>query len=208
MEQVQGNKTKLQGKRNRNKAEAMRRAIFVNYKELEDWFWDNGNMSHVYKHCTALHFLGERLISNRYNLKKPKFSTCCSNGMAAFHFLLPHCYPICQKIFLTDEGLSRHPKPAEKCELRSYQVPTILPTFWNPPPVLLYLLQSSYSEARNFRLKIRSDNSPMAMTSIRADLVTRGPGKSKFNPAITVHVRSYHGICALCPLLVEFFDLH
>ncbi len=76
----------MQGKRKRNKAEAMRRARFVHHKGLKGGFWDNGSMSHVCKHCTALHFLGEHLISAESTLKKPKFSTCCSNGMVTPHF--------------------------------------------------------------------------------------------------------------------------
>ena len=80
-------------------------------------------------------------------------------------------------------------------------MPKIIPTFPEPPALLRQLLTSKSAEARHFRKNIRYYNSAMAMAmaSVRAEFVSRGPGFSKYNPTITVHGRTYHEIGALQP---------
>ena len=75
----------------------------------------------------------------------------------------------------------------------------VLPTFREPPPLLQELLTSNSAECRHFRKHIRHYNSALAMASVRANFVTRGPGSSNFNTTVTVHGRMYHEIGALIP---------
>ena len=69
-------------------------------------------------------------------------------------------------------------------------------TFAEPPKLLRELLASNTATARHFRKNIRMYNSALAMASVRAQFVSRGPGTSKYNPTVTVHGRMYHEIGA------------
>ena len=72
-------------------------------------------------------------------------------------------------------------------------------TFSDPPFLLRQLLTSSLVELNHLRKYIRHCNSALAMASVRADFVARGPGTSNYTLTVTVHVRMYHEIGALIP---------
>ncbi len=105
---------------NKGSAKNMRKLRRVFYKETDDEYWYNGAMSYTFKLCTALHFLGERLIGSGSRLSNQKFGICCSNGQVTPYFLLPHSCPIVKNAFQTEGGLHRHPKPAEKFQACMY----------------------------------------------------------------------------------------
>ena len=128
-------------------------------------------MSHSCRFRSELHFLVESLIGNTSAPSKARFGTCCSNSQLTPHFVLHSNWPDCGRGFDTETGLSRPPKPSEKCIGRGYEVPKILPHFSNPPPLLTELLTSKSAEARYFRSKIWNYDSAMAMESMQADFL-------------------------------------
>ena len=71
--------------------------------------------------------------------------------------------------------------------------------FEQPHVLLRDILTSNSRQGKHFRKNIRQYNSALAMASVRADFVSRGPAVSKYNPAVTVLGKMYHEIGALEP---------
>lgn len=169
------------------------------YEVRDDGYWDCGEMKFKCKLCSALHYLGERKVTAGSTLKDPKFSLCCANGQLTPHFELSSGCPHCKQPFRTKDNVPRPPLPGEACKNCSQVVPLVLPAFPEPPTLLRELLTAQTAEAKHFRGKIRGYNSALAMGSVCAQFVSRGPGPSKFFPTITVHGRMHHEIGALIP---------
>ena len=63
----------------------------------------------------------------------------------------------------------------------------------------------------SFRKNIRMYNSALAVASVRAQFVLRGPGPWQYSPAVMVHMKMYHEIGALEPatgMLRRFASVH
>ena len=91
--------------------------------------------------------------------------------------------------FKNKERFDRPPHPDEGCSSCGKVVSKTIPTFAEPPALLDEILTSSSAERRHFRKNNRQCNSALAMASVRAEFVSRGPGISKYNPITTVHGR-------------------
>ena len=166
---------------------------------LETGYWDCGSMTYVCQFYSALHFLCERNRKTGSTLSTPKFSECCSDGQVIPHFLHGSACLHCSANFSTSGGQPRPSEAGETCSSCGNLVPKILPSFSEPPHLLQELLSSNLAEARHFRKNIRHWNSALAMASVRADFVARGPGVSRYNPTVTVHGKMYHERGALIP---------
>ena len=162
-------------------------------------YWNCGAMNQKCNHCDALHFLGEKTSTSGSTLKNPKFALCCSNGQVTPHFLLQSSCSNCNEPFTSALGILRSPFAGESCKKCGFCVPRKLPTFPEPPALLRQLLTLSSKDAKHFRRYIRLYNSTLAVASVRANFVERGPGSSKFFPTVTVHGRMYHQMGALIP---------
>ena len=154
-------------------------------------------MTYICEFCSALHYLGEVRIKSGSTCANPKFSECCSSGQVTPHFLLSSSCVQSSEIFRNNEGIERHPNPGEACQSCGLIVSKIIPTFIEPHVLLRDLLTSDSAEGKPFRKNFRGYNSALAMASVGAEFVSRGPGISKYNPTITVHGRMYHEIGAL-----------
>lgn len=64
----------------------------------------------------------------------------------------------------------------------------------------LFVLIKSFA-GRHFRENTRSYNSVPSMEAFGSNWVSRGPGRSSFNPTITLHGQIYHYLSALSPPL-------
>ena len=93
----------------------------------------------------------------------------------------------------------RHLLLKEVCNSCSYVVPKTLQVFEQPPVLLREILTTTSRQGRHFRKNIRQCNSALAMASVRADFVLRGPCVSKYDPTVTIHGRMCHEIDALEP---------
>ena len=150
--------------------------------EPDTGYWHCGSMIYPCRLCSALRYFGEKTNGPGSTQRNPKFSGCCSNGPLTPDFVLSSS---CADSF--------HPST------KTFAVSKSVSSFSEPPKLLRELLTSDSAEARHFRKHIRLYNSALAMASVRADFVRRGPGISKYNPTITVHGRMYHEIGALLP---------
>ena len=92
-----------------------------------------------------------------------------------------------------------HPLPEEICNSCSYIGQKVLPVFEHPPVLLRGILTSNERQGRHFGKNTRQCNKSLAMTSVRADFVSRGSGFSKYNPTAIIHGRMYHKIGAKGP---------
>ena len=162
-------------------------------------YWNCGKMSWKCRNSLPLHFLGEKNRNIGSTMMTPMFSSCFSNGQVTPHFIFRNKCQRCAHAFDMSLSNFRLLKPGETCPDCMHAVPEVLPTFPEPPLLLRELLTACSAEARHFRRNIRHYNSALAMASVRAEFVGRGPGISKYNPTITVHGRMYHEMGALIP---------
>ena len=166
----------------------------------EDGYLNLGDMSHVCSHCGALHWLCERSITCGSSLKSPRFHRCCANGQITPHTLRSSVCLQCSTHFRDQDGNIRAPEPHEICSTCHSIVPQPLPALEDPPLLLRVLLTSENVRAKRFRKDIRQYNNALAMGSVRANFVSRGPGPSAYNPTLTIQGRMYHQIGAMSSL--------
>ncbi len=74
-----------------------------------------------------------------------------------------------------------------------------IPLQKDPPALLRTLLTGEESRSKNFRRNIVRYNNALCMASVHARWVTRGQGKSSFNPTATLQGRVHHFLGALEP---------
>ena len=157
-------------------------------------------MKHVCSPCAVLHWLCERSVTSGSSLKSPRFHRCCANGQIVPRNLLSSECSQCSTPFRNQQGSIRVPEPHDVCSLCDYIVPQPLPTFEDPKILLRMLLTSQNFREKRFRKDIRQYNNALAMGSVRANFVSRGPRPSAYNPTLTIQGRMYHQIVAMNPI--------
>lgn len=83
---------------------------------------------------------------------------------------------------------ARRPLFSECCGQNKLSFP-LLP---DPPEPLKQLLTGQDTRATRFRRHIRAYNNALCLASVGANWVSRGPGRSTFNPTMTLQGRIYH----------------